>query len=102
MLKLVDTNIFRLPGNPHMAHVATIQDSLREFIVMLDLTTQKVYIEQVVLESVDFSKDVYANLKFIADDNLAMELAQFCQDKKLLDMKRIYQVINETGIPIIK
>ena len=55
-----------------MLHLGTIGYGLREFVVMLGVTgsaQSKVYIEEVMLESVDFSKDVFANCKFIADDN---------------------------------
>ena len=92
MLKLKDSNYFILPGNPHMLHLATIVENFREFVAMLDLRTQKFYIEEVVLESKDFQADVWANFKFIAEDSLAQELAQFCQDKNVRDMKRISEI----------
>lgn len=92
-----NTNYFLLPGNPHMVHIATIGYGLREFVAMLDRTTQKFYIEEVVLESKDFQKDVWANFKFIDDDSLAIDLAKFCEDKKLLDMKRIQEVLIDQG-----
>lgn len=92
-----NTNYFPLPGNPHMIHIATIGYGLREFVAMLDRTTQKFYIEEVVLESKDFQKDVFANFKFIDEDALAEDLAKFCEDKKLLDMKRIQNVLIDTG-----
>lgn len=93
--KLRDTNLFTLPGNSHMLHLATIDYSLREFIAMMDLRTQQVYIEEVVLEAKDFDKDVWANLKFIADDKLAFDLSKFLEEKKILDMKRIQERILE-------
>jgi hypothetical protein len=94
-----DTNLFLIPGNPHMLHVVTISYGLREFVGMLDRRTQKFYIEEVVLESKDFSKDVFANFKFIEDDNLAFDLAQFCQEKNILDMKRLQErLIDEERI----
>ena len=39
------------------------------------------------MTTVDYSEDVYANLKFIDDDNLANDLAEWVQEKGLLDMK---------------
>jgi hypothetical protein len=93
--KLKDTNLFYLPGNAHMLHLATIEYSLREFIAMLDVTTQKLYIEEIVLQSVDFQKDVWANLKFINDDLLAADLAEFLREKKVIDMKKIQEKILE-------
>lgn len=92
-MKLINTDIFKLPGNPHMLHIATIQDGMREFVAMLDVRTQQLYIEEVVLNSIDFKNDVWANFKFIDDDNLAHELATFCQDRKIIDMKRIQEVV---------
>ena len=55
------------------------------------------YIEEVVLTSVDFSKDVYANCKFIDDDNLAYDLAKFVEDKQLVDTKKIAEELIDRG-----
>jgi hypothetical protein len=97
--QLKDTNVFPLPGNPHMLHIATISYGLREFVGMLDRTTQKFYIEEVVLHHQDFSKDVWANFKFIDDDALAFDLAKFCEEKKVLDMKNLQErLIDEQRI----
>ena len=91
--KIKDSNLFLLPGNPHILHIATITRGMQEYIVMLDLNTQKMYIEEVVLETKDFTKDVWANMKFIEDDELAFDLAKFAEDKKLIDMKRIHEYL---------
>jgi hypothetical protein len=96
--KLVDTNLFYLPGNPHMLHIASIRGGLREFIMMLDVNTQYIYIEECVLTSVDFQKDVWANLKFIEDDNLAYDLAKFCEENKVQDMGRITNYIMDGAV----
>lgn len=96
--KVKDSNIFKLPNNPHMLHLATISYSLREFVAMTDIRTGKTYIEEVVLESKDFQKDVWANFKFIEDDILAFEIAKFCEDKKLIDMKRVTEILIDTGM----
>lgn len=96
-----DTNVFPLPGNKHLLHIATIGYSLREFVAMLDISTQKLYIEELVLESKDFERDVWANFKFIEDDNLARDLAAFCQEKQVLDMKKIQEVILNGKFKII-
>jgi hypothetical protein len=95
-----DSNLFKLPNNPHMMHLATISYGLREFIVMACIEGNhkgKCYIEEVVLESRDFSKDVWANCKFISDDNLAFDLAKFAEDKGLTDMKKRFNELNEKG-----
>jgi hypothetical protein len=86
---LKDSGLFLLPGNAHMLHLASIGYGMREFIVMLNRNTHKVYIEEVVLETKDFSKDVWANLKFIEDDSLANDLAAFCEEKGVIDMKKV-------------
>lgn len=98
--KLKNSNIFPLPGNPHMLHLATIGYSLREFIVMLGImgpASGKIYIEEIVLESKDFSKDVFANCKFIEDDNLANDLSEFVEEKGIRDMKKIADTIIDMG-----
>ena len=85
-----NTDIFVMPGNSHLVHMATIGYGLREFIAMVGVAGDakgNAYIEEAVLTSVDYDKDVYANLKFIDDDNLANDLAKWVQDKGLLDLK---------------
>jgi hypothetical protein len=85
--KVKDSNIFPMPGNPHMLHLGTISYGLREFIVMLCIAEgpyyQRCYIEEVVLNSIDYGKDVFAYCKFIADDNLAHDLTRFAEEHKL-------------------
>ncbi len=90
-----DSNMFKMPGNPHMLHLATItynppNSVSREFVVMACIagpSNGKCYIEEVSLNMVDLTGDVWANLKFIDDDNLAFDLAKFAEEKKLTDMK---------------
>jgi len=55
------------------------------------------YIEEAVLTSIDFSKDVFASCKFIKDDDLALELARFAEEKKLTDMVTIANTLFATG-----
>lgn len=81
-----------------MLHLSTIGYSLQEFILMLDINQNKIYIEEVVLESKDLSKDVWANFKFIEDDALAEDIYRFCEDRKLIDMKRVQETIIDMGI----
>ena len=72
-----------------MVHLGTISSGLKEFIVMICVQGEhlgKCYIEEVVLNSVDWSQDVFANLKFISDDNLANDLAAFANEQKLTDI----------------
>lgn len=98
--KLKNSNIFPLPGNPHMLHLGTIGYGLREFVLMLGIAGPgkgKFYIEEVVLESVDFSKDVYANCKFIDDDELAQDLAEFADELGLRDIKKISNTLIDMG-----
>ena len=98
--KLKNSNIFPLPGNPHMLHLGTIGYSLREFILMLGIAGPargKFYIEEIVLESIDFAKDVYASCKFIDDDELAKDLAEFADEHGLRDMKKISDKLIDTG-----
>jgi len=94
---LKNTNLFLLPGNQHMLHVATIGYGLREFILMVDRSTAKMYIEEVVLETKDFDKDVWANLKFIQDDALANDLSEFCDKEGLRDIKKIAEKLIDMG-----
>ena len=98
--RVKESNLFKVPGNPHMLHLGTISYGLREFIAMACLEGPKsgnCYIEEVVLESRDLSKDVWANCKFIYDDNLAFDLAKFCEEKGLTDMKKRFEELKATG-----
>jgi hypothetical protein len=83
-----------------MLHLGTIEYGLREFIVMACIRgprSGQVFIEEVVLNTVDFSNDVFANCKFIEDDNLAFDLAKFAEDKKLTDVKTRINELGDTG-----
>ena len=98
--QLKDTNLFLVPGNSHMLHLATVTYGLREFIVMACIKGPKsgdCYIEEVVLESRNFDKDVWANCKFIADDNLAFDLAKFADERGITDMKKRFEELRATG-----
>lgn len=85
-MKVKDSNLFLMPENPHMLHLASIEYGLREFVCMVDRNTTKTYIEEVSLQSADNKGDVWCNLQFIEDDNLAYDLAMFCQEKGVTDM----------------
>jgi hypothetical protein len=96
-------NIFPMPGNGHLLHMATVGYGLREFIVMVGVQGNikgKAYIEEAVLTTVNYSEDVFANLKFIDDDNLANDLAAWVMDKGLLDMKERGHEAFEQGIKL--
>jgi len=83
-----------------MMHLGTIEYGLREFVVMLCRAGScqgKVYIEEVVLNSVDWRNDVYAHCKFIKDDHLANDLARFAEDQKITDLERVTGIMAETG-----
>lgn len=98
--QLKNSNIFKMPGNKHMLHLATIGMGHREFIAMYCASGVKagnVYIEEVVLVSSDFSKDVFAYSKFIEEDDLAHDLTRFAEEKKITDMKLITEMLFSTG-----
>ena len=91
-----------MPGNPQLLHLATVTDSFREFIAMVCVKgpeTGNCYIEEAVLTTVDYSTDVFANLKFIQDDHLAEDLYDFLNNKGLLDItRRLNEVIAQGNI----
>lgn len=61
----------------------------------------KCYIEEVVLNTVDFSSDITANCKFITDDSLVEDLHAFAEEKGLLNMTRIEELLNRGTLPWI-
>jgi hypothetical protein len=98
--KVKDSNLFLMPGNPHLLHLGSIAYGLREFVVMTCVDGPhkgNTYIEEVVLESKDFSKDVFASLKFIDDNNLAFDLAKFAEENGLTDMKKRAEELIDRG-----
>jgi hypothetical protein len=46
---------------------------------------------------VDYSKDVYAGFKFIQEDKLAEELAEYCRVNNLIDMKKIAETLIDSN-----
>jgi hypothetical protein len=97
--KIKNSEIFPMPGNPHLLHLGTIEYGLREFVVMLHIANQSCYIEEVVLNNVDFSSDVFAGLKFIDDDSLANDLAKFAEEKGIIDIpKRIQELVDRNHL----
>lgn len=98
--KLKNSNIFPLPNNSHILHLATIEKGMQEFIVMACIRGPKkgnIYIEEVVLTSVDWTKDVFANCKFINDDMLAEDLARFAETKGITNMENVIHRIMTMG-----
>jgi hypothetical protein len=84
-----------------MVHLGTIGYGLREFVVMTCVRGPKkgnTYIEEVVLTSVDYTEDVFANCKFIEDDNLANDLANYAREQGLLDIKGRSPEMMEAGL----
>lgn len=76
-MKLVNTNRFPLPGtNERFVHIATVTDSMREFVCMFDSHEKKLYVEEVTGGS----------LEYIDDDSLAQELADFLFHHKVTDL----------------
>jgi hypothetical protein len=97
---LKNSNLFLVPGNQHMLHLGTIGYGLREFIVMACIRGSRsgqVYIEEVVLTNVNFSEDVFANCKFIEDDNLAFDLAKYAEEQGITDVRKRLNELGETG-----
>lgn len=88
-----------MPGNQHLLHLGTIGYGLREFVVMLNPARDNdpVYIEEVVLTNVDFSTDTYASCKYISDDNLHRDLAEYAMEQKLTDIKRVVNTLIDRG-----
>lgn len=90
-----------MEGNEHLLHLATLEKGLRIFCLMLCIAGEhknKAYIEEYVINSIDYSKDVYGHYKFIEDDELAEELARFCEEKKLSDISVRASEMIECGL----
>ena len=76
-MKLVNTDRFYLPNTKNrFLHLATIQESVREFMCFCDVSSYQVYIEEIT----------GGHLSFIEDDSLAEALANFLREQKVLDI----------------
>lgn len=81
--KLSSTNVYELPGtNARFIHIATVHNSLKEYICFIDTNTNQCYIEDITGGS----------LKFIEDDNLAHDIAMFLQHHGVTDMRKINEL----------
>jgi len=79
-VKLIDTNRYYLPGTSQQwMHLASVHYGVREFMCFIEVSTQKVYIEEVTGGS----------LEFINDDMLAEELAAFLREHNILDPRKM-------------
>jgi len=77
-VKLINTNRFYLPcpQDPKgWLHLATIQDSVREYMCFVETCTQKVFIESITGGS----------LEFIQDDSKVEEINEFLKFHNILD-----------------
>lgn len=77
--KLSDDSIFVLPGQLTFLHLATIHYGVREYMCVVDQRTNKVYIEEISV----------GTLEFIEDDSLAQGIRDFLDDKGVLDPRRV-------------
>jgi hypothetical protein len=87
-MKVINSNKFPLPGPnyPRAEHLGTIKDGLREYVVFQILEGKmkgNVYIEEI--RGVLLGNNMAANLFFIEDDNLAMELENFARENGILN-----------------
>jgi hypothetical protein len=101
MIRITDKNIYPIPGNPHMLHLATLSKGLRDFWVMLAVAGQckgKCYIEEYVPTTVSWSDDIFGNFKFIQSDEEAEELTRFAEHHKLTDISERASEMCETGL----
>lgn len=81
--KLGTTNVFELPGTAgRFIHIATVHNSMKEYICFIDTIENRCYIEDITGGS----------LKFIEDDNLAFDIAKFLEDIGITDMKNVSEV----------
>ena len=111
MFKLKNTNKFPMPGGyptplgDYFYHLATIQDSLKEYICFICIegpNQGKAYIEEVVLVSNSNNLQVSANLKQIDDDNLISDLSAFLLENGILDMGTQYNEMIDQGLIRLK
>jgi hypothetical protein len=77
-MKLTDTSRYWMPGQKRFLHLATVHDSIREFVAMFDTQEKNMYTEELT----------GGHLSRIEDDSLAQELNDFLVFNKVLLMDR--------------
>jgi len=78
-MKLISSNRFYLPGtDKKWLHIATVTNSVREYMCFADVATSQIYIEEITGGS----------LSFIEDESLAKAIHNFLVYKKVLLMDR--------------
>ena len=83
--RLVNTNPFPLAGTGNrFLHLASISRGLREYMCFIDLSTEKIYVEEIT----------GASLSQIKDSELLDELESFLQESGIL-VARPWQQIRE-------
>jgi hypothetical protein len=90
-----------MPGNNHMWHLATVVDGLKTYVAMICLQGKKkgnVYIEELVTTTVDFTKDIYGNFRFIKDEIEALSVKSFLDSRKMLDAKDRFEQMIYSGM----
>lgn len=76
--KLIDTNRYFLEGTRNnFIHIASIGRGLREFVLLLERSTKKVYLNEIT----------GGNLEYIDDDSLYEDLMNFVEEKKLVTIE---------------
>ena len=78
--KLINSNRFPLPGtNNRFLHLATVQDSIKEYICFVDTRTTQIYIEEITGGAGPF---------FIEDDSVVQDITNFLTEKGTLDISK--------------
>ena len=86
--ELIDSRTFRLPPDNGYSptHLATIRWSMREFVYFRIDQTGQTYIEEVILKPTATGGKVTAKYRYIDEDNLWRDLAEFLRSKGITGM----------------
>lgn len=90
-MKITNSSIFPLPYNTDFIHLGTILDNGKEYFVFVSVRGSckgKCYIEEF--------HSISNSLTFIEDDNLAIDLARFAEEKGITDIPKRITELGET------
>ena len=79
-MKLISKDRYYLKGTQNQfLHLATVHDSVREYMCFANVVTRQIYIEEITGGG---------GPHFIDDDSLALAIQQFLEDRGVLDMTK--------------
>jgi len=77
-MKIINSNRFHLPNtDKKYLHLATVTDRMREYICFLEMSTNKMFIEEITT----------GQLEYVFDESIVEEIATLLHEAHLTDLR---------------